>query len=183
MSKKAIVILADGFEEIEAISVIDILRRAGIEVTVAGLHDTSIKGSHGITLIADQNLDDIDSDFDACILPGGMPGATHLANSKKVNSLIQLMHKEQKIIAAICASPAVVLATSGILEGKSATCYPGMESNFDKHTRFEEDAVVVDGNIVTSKGVGTAIPFALAIIEELVGSEGKAKVAKAILAN
>lgn len=181
MAKKAIIILADGFEEIEAITVIDILRRAGISVTVAGVTDTKIKGSHNIVVLADKKLDEIWPDYDACVLPGGMPGATNLASSQKVLSVITAMHNKGKIVAAICAAPSVVLAPTGILKGKSATGYPGMEKGFDKETIWKKDKVVIDGSIITSQGPATAIPFALAIAEKLAGKKIYQKVGKAAL--
>ncbi len=172
MRKRALIILADGFEEIEAITVIDILRRADIEVITAGVTDIRIKGSHGITVIADKTLSAAaKEDFDACVLPGGSPGAKNLASSEEVNSIIKEMNKNGKIVAAICAAPAIVLAPSGILRNKTATCYPGMQVNFSRETTYKEAAVVIDGNIITSRGPGTALPFALAIVEKLSGKE------------
>lgn len=169
MQKNALVIVADGFEEIEAISCIDILRRAGIEVVVAGLTGVSITGAHGITVVADTVIAQVTPDFAALVLPGGMPGATHLAASDKVRSLIMAMHRQGKIIAAICAAPAIVLAPLGILDNKTATCFTGMEKEFHPSTTFSRDNVVVDGAVITSRGAGTAAFFALAIVGQLVG--------------
>lgn len=183
MSKKAIVVAAEGFEEIEAISLIDILRRAGIEVTVAGLGNTKVRGAHGLTIITDKELKDAGSDFDACVFPGGMPGATNLAASERVKGLIQKMNSESKVIAAICASPAIVLAPTGILKNKSATCYPGMQGDFGKDINFKEDVVVADGNVITSRGPATAVSFSLALVEKLLGSETADKLKKALLAD
>ncbi len=181
MPKKAIVILADGFEEIEASRVIDILRRADIDVTIAGLSEAKAKGSHEIEILADKKLDDAGEDFDACILPGGMPGATNLASSQKVNDIIKDFHKKGKLIAAICAAPSVVLAPTGILDGKTTTGYPGMQKGFSKDTSYRQDKVVKDGNIITSQGPATALDFALAIVKSLAGEETADKVAKAVL--
>lgn len=181
MAKKALVVLADGFEEIEAVTTIDILRRAGIDVTVAGLGKTQIRGSHGITITADNKVDEAGADFDAIILPGGMPGAKNLAGSEKVKGLIAKMHSEGKLIAAICASPAVVLAQTGILKNKSATCYPGMEGNFGKDTKYRGDNVVIDGNIITSRGPATAFLFSLGIAEKLAGKESRDKLERETL--
>ncbi|MBU1007380.1 MAG: DJ-1/PfpI family protein [Candidatus Omnitrophica bacterium] len=183
MSKKAIIVLAEGFEEIEAVTVIDILRRAGIETTVAGLDDLSVQGSHGITVSADVKLDTAGSDFDICIFPGGMPGATHLGCSEKVQALIETMNKDKKIIAAICAAPAMVLAPIGILKNKKATCFPGMQKHFEESTTYVTDNVVTDGNVITSRGTGTALAFSLAIVEKIIGEETADKVRKATLAN
>lgn len=170
MKKKALIILAEGFEEIEAIAPIDILRRAGVEVCIASLNPEQllVKSSQGVQIQTETSLDKLSADFDACILPGG-PGTKLLSESDLVKSLISVMFKENKIIAAICAAPALVLAPTGILDGKNATCYPDMEKNFNPDTTFCGDKVVVDGNIITSRGPGTALAFSLAITEELVG--------------
>jgi 4-methyl-5(b-hydroxyethyl)-thiazole monophosphate biosynthesis len=168
MKKRAIVLLAEGFEEIEAITAIDILRRAGADVTVAGVSGIKITGSHGITVLADKRIEEAGIDFDACVLPGGMPGSTHLAASEKVTNLIQTLHSQGKIIAAICAAPSVVLAPLGILKGISATGFPGTEKNFCADTTIKKDAVVVDANIITGRGPATALLFALAIVEKLI---------------
>jgi len=182
MAKKALVILAEGFEEIEAISCIDILRRAEIEVTVAALTALKVKGSRGVWVIADKLLNELGSDFDCLVLPGGSLGATNLASSELVTSLIQKMFRQGKIIAAICASPAVVLAPTGILENKTATCYPGMQRLFGPNTHYKDEAVVVDGTVITSKGPATAIGLALSIVEKLCGRQTKDELARSILA-
>ena len=181
MAKKCIVLLAKGFEETEAVTCIDILRRGGIEVTVAGLNKLEITGSHEITVFADIRIDQAGEDFDCCLLPGGMPGATNLAGCEKVISLIKKMNSQGKIIAAICAAPAVVLAPAEILNKKSATCYPDMQDSFDNSTSFINKSVVVDGNIITSQGVGTALLFSLAVLEKLSGKQISEKVKKATL--
>jgi len=181
MAKRAIVILAEGFEEIEAVTPIDIMRRAGIEVTVAGLAGYEVKASRSVKIICDKKLSEAGDDFDACVFPGGLPGAENLAASKEVSALIEKMNHAQKIIAAICASPAVVLAPSGILDGKVATCYPGTEDNLKDKADYRQDNVVIDGNIITSRGPATALLFSLAIVEQLVGKEVAEKVSKATL--
>lgn len=168
MPKRALIILAEGFEEIEATAPIDILRRAQVEVIVAGLNNKEICGAHGIKINADILLEEFRQDADALILPGGSPGAENLSKSKKVSELIKAMFKGNKIIAAICASPALVLEPTGILKNKKATCYPGMEKLFSQDVQFCQEAVVRDGNIITSRGPATALPFALAIVEALV---------------
>ncbi len=171
MAKKALVVLAEGFEEIEAIAPIDILRRAGIRVTVVGLNDRHVKSSRNLTVQADILLKDLAEDMDAVILPGGMPGATHLARSVELAVLVKKMGKEGKVVAAICAAPAAVLAPLGILDGKKATCYPGCEADFSKSTVYSKESVVVDGNLITSRGPGTALEFSLEIVRHLVGKE------------
>lgn len=182
MTKKAIIVLAEGFEEIEAVAVIDILRRAGIDLTIAGLDDLKVQGSHGITILADMLLDKSGSNYDACIFPGGMPGATHLGVSEDVQKLIQKMNSEKKLIAAICASPAIVLAPTGILKNKKATCFPGMQTHFGTDISYKTDSVVIDGNIITSRGPATALVFSLKIVEKLIGKETVDRVKKATLA-
>jgi 4-methyl-5(b-hydroxyethyl)-thiazole monophosphate biosynthesis len=181
MGKRAVVILAEGFEEIEAITSIDVLRRAEIEVTVAGLNGLTVKGSRGVTVTADKTLAEAGVDYDACVLPGGMPGASNLAASEKVNALIKKLNEEGKIVAAICASPAVVLAPAGALNNKSATCYPGMQESFDSSSVYKEEDVVVDANIITSRGPATALVFALAIARELAGKETSSRLKNALL--
>ncbi|MFH1691174.1 MAG: DJ-1/PfpI family protein [Candidatus Omnitrophota bacterium] len=118
MTKKAVIVLANGFEEIESVTVIDILRRAGVKIIIAGLGGKKITGSHGLVIETDTIFNEKEQDFDACILPGGGLGATNLAASKEVSAFIKQMNVQDKIIAAICASPAVVLAPTGILEKK-----------------------------------------------------------------
>ena len=181
MTKKALVILAEGFEEIEAVTSIDILRRSGIKVTIAGLGNLKIKGSNGINIIADRIIEEIDTNFDACILPGGLTGASNLSSSEKTKSIIKEMNNQGKIIAAICASPALVLAPFGILDNKKATCYTGMDKNFNPTTIFIEENVVVDGNIITSRGPATSLLFALKIVEELTDKESSDKLSIATL--
>ena len=183
MVKKAIILLATGFEEIEAVTVVDILRRAGIQTTIAGLDSTSVTGSHGIIVSADKKLSDVRPDFDAVIIPGGMPGAMHLHNSKEVNDFIKGMDSRGALIAAICAAPSVVLSQIGILDNKSATCYPGNQIDFAKSTKYKNSAVVVDGNIITSQGPATAMEFAFTIVEKIIGKEITKKIRKHALAD
>ena len=170
-NKKALVILADGFEEIEGIAPIDILRRSGVEVLVAGLDKPEIKSARGIRITVDKKLNGDEDGFDAVILPGGAQGAENLAKSEIVAKLIARMNEKGRVVAAICASPAVVLAPAGILKGRKATCYPGEEKKFKIDTEFIDDKVVVDGNIITSKGPGTAILFGLKLTEALMGKD------------
>lgn len=181
MSKKVLVILAQGFEEVEAITPIDVLRRAQVEVVVAGLDSLEIKGSRGVTVIADKVFDEADRDFDALVLHGGNPGAINLGSSSLVIKLVQQMNDKGKIIAAICAAPAVVLGPSGVLNGRRATCFPGMEKDFPGSVNFCEENVVIDGNIITSRGMGTSLEYSLAIVEKLIDKETAAKIAEAVV--
>ncbi len=171
MLKTALVILAEGFEEIEAIAPVDVLRRAGVRVALAGLTERRVKSSRNIEVQVDILLADLVEIPDAVILPGGIPGATNLAKSEEVSKLVKKMNTEGKIVAAICAAPAAVLAPLGILDGKKATCYPGCESDFSNKISYSKKRVVVDGNIITSQGPGTALEFSLEIATQLVGKE------------
>jgi len=171
---RVLVPLATGFEEIEAVTVIDILRRAGIDVVVASLEPGPVQGSHGITLAADQDLSTvIDQHFDMVVLPGGMPGAANLQRDSRIISLLQSTAGHGGVIAAICAAP-MVLAAAGLLQGYRATSYPGfLDSAAAQGTVISNEAVVSDGNRVTSRGPGTAMDFALALVENLLGSKSR----------
>ncbi|MBN1140811.1 MAG: DJ-1/PfpI family protein [Deltaproteobacteria bacterium] len=175
MTKKALLILADGFEEIEAVTPIDLLRRAGIETVTAGLGKEWVQGRHGVLIKADTVLNRVIGCFDALVLPGG-PGHKALAGSEKVLKLVRDYCRERVFCCAICAAPKV-FAEAGILEGKRYTCYPGALPDFSGG-EFVADEVVRDGHIITSAGPGTAISFSLGIIEALLGS-GKAAEVKA----
>ncbi|MBP9732911.1 MAG: DJ-1/PfpI family protein [Candidatus Omnitrophica bacterium] len=168
-AKKVWVILAEGFEEIEAVTPIDVLRRAGLEVTVAGVGSASIMGAHGIRITADREVGSHGDIPAAIVLPGGMPGASNLAASSEVTALIRKVHASGGIVAAICASPAVVLAPLGLLDGMSATCYPGFEDRLGASVKHSAERVVRAGNVITSRGPGTALEFSLAIVEALAG--------------
>lgn len=181
MGKKAMVVLAQGFEEIEAVIPIDILRRAGIDVIIAGLDSSVIRGLHGVTINAENVFEGYDAGIGAFIFPGGMPCACNLAKSVKISDLILRANSEKKLIAAICASPAIVLAPTGVLDTKTATCYPGLEKKFSSKTKFTKEKVVQDGNIITSRGAGTAFEFALKIAASLTGEAKSDIVARQIL--
>ncbi len=181
MSKKVVIVLAEGFEEIEAVTPIDVLRRAGLDLKIVGLSGKSVTGAHGLKVQADMTLDEYDGSADCVILPGGMPGSKHLHESKKVAEMVKKMHKEGKVISAICAAPALALAPAGVLDGKRATCYPGFENNFPRSAKFSVEAVVVDGNVVTSRGPGTALQFALELAEKLAGKEMAQKLREGLL--
>jgi 4-methyl-5(b-hydroxyethyl)-thiazole monophosphate biosynthesis len=177
----AVVVLADGFEEIEAVTQIDVLRRAGVEVTVAGLSEGIATGSHGIGVATDLPLADLDFEPDLVVLPGGMPGAERLGASTPVLDLLEKQHAAGRMIGAICAAPAFAPVAAGVLDGKRATCYPSYESRFSAATTAVEDRVAVDGNVVTSRGPGTALEFALALVERLVGKAKADELQKAML--
>lgn len=164
--------LAQGCEELEAVTIIDLLRRAEIEVTTASLDDNPVKASRGTVLIADTLLDNtLQNDYDMIVLPGGLPGADHLRDDPRVISLLKKMADKGKFTTAICAAPKV-LAHAGLLENKRATAYPGTLEKLElPDTIIESNPVVIDGNIVTSQGPGTAMDFALKLIELLSGKE------------
>jgi 4-methyl-5(b-hydroxyethyl)-thiazole monophosphate biosynthesis len=184
MAKKAIVLLAEGFEEVEAVTIIDYLRRAGVDVTVAAISlFMTVKGARGIKVDSDTLLAGVDSgvdNWDAVILPGGMNGAANIASCEEACNIIKNMAAAGKLVCAICASPAVILSPLGVLSGKKFTCYPGMEEKV-KEGVWSQDKVVIDGNIITSRAAGTSGHFAAAIIEKLLGEEAGKKIADAVL--
>lgn len=166
--KSALVLFADGSEELEAITVVNILRRAGVAVTLAGLEEGALRGSRGVMLMPDKTLDAVQhEDFDMIVLPGGQPGTNHLQADARVLRLAQRMSKQDKYVAAICAAPSV-LAAAGLLDSKQATSFPGALTPFPK-VKQQHAAVVEDGKIITSRGPGTAMDFALTLVERLAG--------------
>lgn len=173
--------MADGCEEIEALTVVDLARRAGIEVAMISITgEKLVKGAHGINFQTDIPAEYMDFDMlDGIVLPGGMPGTLNLGANDYVQKIIAQFASEGKLVSAICAAPSV-LGEAGLLKGKKATSYPGFE---DKLIGAEicKEAVVVDGNIITSRGMGTAIDFALAIIEYLVDKETADKLSAGII--
>ena len=174
---RVLVPLAQGCEEIEAVTVIDLLRRAGIDVVTAGLDEQPVTASRGVRLIPDAVLADVmEEDYDMIVLPGGLPGADHLDQDDRIHALLTSMSESGRFTAAICAAPKV-LANAGLLDGKSATSYPGIIDAMElETTKLSQDPVVIDGKIVTSQGPGTAMDFALALIELLLGPEKRQEV-------
>jgi len=169
---RVLVPLAQGCEELEAITITDLLVRAGIEVITAGLDDQPVVASRGMTLVPDTDLDTaLQQDYDMIILPGGLPGADHLNDDIRIRQTIKTMAAAGKYIAAICAAPKV-LARSGVLNGKCATAYPGTLEKLELvDTILSKDAIICDGNIITSRGPGTAMDFALTLVEKLAGRD------------
>ncbi len=172
-----VLLLADGFEEIEALTPVDILRRGGIEVVTCSVNgDLCVYGAHNIMVDADDVVENMDyEDIEAIILPGGMPGADNLENSAEVCELLKYAFENQKLLCAICAAPKV-LGKFGYLNGKKATCFPGFEE-YLSGAEVTGERVVTDGNIITSKGMGTAMDFSLAILEYLRDKETADKMA------
>ncbi|MDD3885012.1 MAG: DJ-1/PfpI family protein [Gallionella sp.] len=172
---RVLVIFAEGSEELESVTLVNILRRGGIEVTLAGLSDAPLRGSRGTQILPDGTLDAaLAHDYDMVILPGGMPGTTHLRNDARVIALVQQMAQAGKWVAAICAAPSV-LAAAGLLDEKRATCYPGSLKEFPK-VFVQDGAIVQDGFLLTSRGPGTAMDFALYLLELLAGNQTRRQV-------
>jgi len=164
-----IVPLAEGFEEIEGVTIIDVLRRAGIAVTSVFLKKNPVIGSHAIAVTADKSIDDIrSSDFDCIALPGGMPGSRNLKEDARVVGMVKDFAGSDRITAALCAAP-LVLGHAGVLSGRRATCFPGFEEQMTGATAVP-DPVVRDGSVITGKGPGCAIPFALELVAAMVGT-------------
>lgn len=159
-------LLANGFEETEAITVVDCLRRAGIIVDLVSIHEVNVKGSHGITILADKLFVRME-DYDGLFLPGGQPGSNNLANDERVLDIVRQHTKDDKWICAICAAP-IVLMKAGVLEGKHMTSYPTSNENglFD-NALYSEDRVVVDGKLVTSRAMGTALELGIKLVQIL----------------
>ena len=162
--------LAPGCEELEAITITDLLVRAGIEVTTAGLDEEVVTASRGTRIIPDTTIDHVKNNlYDMIVLPGGLPGADHLRDDERILSLLRNHDQNNKYIAAICAAPKV-LAAAGLLENKTATAYPGtLEALNNSRITVSHAAIEIDGNIMTSRGPGTAMDFALTLIEQLEG--------------
>lgn len=181
---KVIVFLAEGFEEVEALTTVDYLRRKGIVVdTVSITAEKEVKGAHEVRVLADKLIDEIaelDS-YDGVIIPGGIPGATNLRDNNRVTEIVRKLYDNGKLAAAICAGP-IVLERAGIIKGKKVTSYPGFEGDL-KDSIYEEDKVVVDGNIITARGPAIAVDFAIEIIKYLLGEEKAKELKNDILYN
>lgn len=185
---RALVPITDGTEEIEAVCVIDVLRRAGVEVVVAGVGAAgapattlTFTASRGVRLSADRVIEEAaDIAYDAIVLPGGLPGAEHLRDNAVLATMLADQDRSGRLVAAICAAPVVVLQAQGLLRGRGATCFPGLRDRLDPGT-FRDGDVVRDGNLLTSRGPGTAIAFALAIVEHLCGRAKRDAVAAQLL--
>ncbi|CCQ97059.1 DJ-1 family protein [[Clostridium] ultunense Esp] len=179
--KKVLLLLAEGFEEVEALTTVDYLRRMDIIVDTCSIGEKRIQGAHRIIVEADKQIDEIDSikNYDGLVIPGGLPGATNLRDNGRVIQLVQEFNEEKKLIAAICAGP-IVLQKAGIITGKGVTSYPGFDKDL-KESKYSEDLVVQDGNIITARGPAVAVYFALKLVENLVGKEKEQELRKDIL--
>lgn len=195
--KRVAVLLAEGFEEIEALAPVDLLRRAGVEVFTVG--EYVVKGSRNISVVTDKRVSDFFQECesqglpDAVIIPGGLNGTKNLAACTKAQNFITKMWKENKLVCAICAAPVIVLSPLGILKNKKFTCYPTMENDFSEYagenweekvsgSTHKEENVVIDNNLITSRGAGTSLDFAFAIITALCDADTMEKVKKSIVA-
>ena len=173
--KTALILFAEGSEELEAVTAINILRRGGVAVTVAGLHAGALRGSRGAVLLPDTTLDEaLTHRYDMVVLPGGQPGASNLKADARVLKLVRQMAADGLYVAAICAAPSV-LASAGLLDGKRATCFPGTLDAFPQ-VQQQHAAVVEDGKLITSRGPGTAMDFALTLVERLAGKAKRQEV-------
>ena len=181
MDKKILVPLADGAEEIEAMTIIDVLRRVGADVTIASVGSLEVTGAHGVKLIADKLISQCTDDtYDMIALPGGMPGSENLRDSKPLSDLLVKQQQDNRWCAAICAAPAVALAPLGLLTGRRATCYPGFTKQL-QGAKVSDDRVVVDGRLITSKGPGSAMEFAITLVSVLFGKTTADEVAAGLL--
>ena len=179
---KAYILIADGFEEIEGLMCVDFMRRAGIDIKMVSIKDTkNIIGARGIEIVTDMVISDIDDDADMLILPGGMPGTNYLKQSADVKNAVLDYDAKGKYLAAICAAP-TVFGEMGLLNGKKATCYPGIESGLVGAEAITDGTkVVVDGRYITSRGLGTAIDFALKLIEILCDNNKSKEIASSVV--
>lgn len=180
---RVLVPIADGSEEMELITIVDILRRAEIDVTLASLSGNPIVASRKTRIVPDCALaDTLDQDYDLVVLPGGLPGADHLGDDERLRALLQRTSAEGRLVGAICAAPKV-LAQAGLLDGKRATCYPGFLDGISDVVCSTGEAVERDGNVITSRGPGTAMDFALALVEILSGGEKRNAVETGLVRN
>jgi 4-methyl-5(b-hydroxyethyl)-thiazole monophosphate biosynthesis len=180
-TRAVLVPLATGFEEIEAVTIIDVLRRAGLVVRVAGLAAREVTGAHGITLRTDVHLAEVDArELAMLVLPGGMPGTTNLAADERILALVRELESSGRKVAAICAAP-LVLERAGVLAGREVTSYPSVRGKLASAHVLPASTVVKSGPVITSQGVGTALAFALALVEELAGPAQARELAAALL--
>jgi 4-methyl-5(b-hydroxyethyl)-thiazole monophosphate biosynthesis len=181
VNKTVLIAIADGTEELEAVTIIDVLRRAGAQVTVASVASLQVTASRGVKLVADCPIADCkDKLFDLIVLPGGLPGAEHLRDCVPLTDMLKSQKQAGRLYAAICAAPAVALAPHGLLDGKQATCYPACADVLPDRTQAAR-RVVIDGNCITSQGPGTALEFAIELARQLFDDARAAQVAEAML--
>ena len=183
MSKTVLIPIADGTEELEAVTIIDVLRRADAQVTVASVASLQVTASREVKLVADcQIADCADKTFDLIVLPGGLPGAEHLRDCAPLIDMLKSQNQAGRLYAAICAAPAVALVPHGLLDGKQATCYPSCADALPDQTQANQQ-VVVDGNCITSQGPGTALAFSIELVHQLFDDPTSQQIAEAMLAS
>ncbi|KAG9390470.1 DJ-1 [Carpediemonas membranifera] len=177
-----------GFEEIEALTPIDVLARCGVKMTTASPYEDAednaevhVEGAHNVEMVVENLTKHMKTTFDAVILPGGMPGAEMLGRDPLVEELVMAHHKAGKLVCGICAAPGMALAKWGVLDGKTATCYPGFEKHFPKTVHHVNEPAVMDGNVITARGPGAAFQFAHKIAQQLVGEKKANEVGKGML--
>ncbi len=181
MAKRVLLLLAEGFEEVEAITPLDLLRRGGVEVVTAGLADGPVTSAHGLTVVPDSHLDALANErFDMLLLPGGAPGYLNLAADERVRARVRAQLEVKRPVAAICGAP-YVLEEAGVLAGHRVTAYPSVGERLTSAGAVVDETVVSDGLLRTSQGVGTAMAFALALLEELTDRATRDRVAEATL--
>ena len=181
MEKNVLVPVADGSEELETICIVDVLRRAGANTTLASVGSLEVHGSRGAKLIADRLLADcVERTYDLMALPGGMPGSEHLRDCAELIQMLKRQRDEGRFYAAICAAPAVALYPHGLLQGRRATCHPNF-AHLLSNVELLDAPVAVDGNCITSRGAGTAVEFSLTLVEQLYGREKAREVAKGMV--
>jgi len=181
MAKRLLLLLAEGFEEVEALTPLDLLRRGGVEVVTAGLAEGPVTSAHGLTVVPDSHLDAVAGErFDMVLLPGGAPGYLNLAADERVRALVRAQLNDERPVAAICGAP-YVLEEAGVLSGHRVTAYPSVCERLTSAAEVVDETVVTDGLLRTSQGVGTAMAFALALLEELTNRATRDRVAKATL--
>ncbi len=181
MVKEIIVPIADGSEELEAISIVDVLRRTGVPVTIASVDGLLVTCSKGVKLTADCLVSEcVDKSYDLIVLPGGMPGSLHLKDSESLAHMLKRQARDGRLYGAICAAPAVVLHHHGLVQGKRVTCHPDF-SRLMENADVVNEAVVVDGNVITSRGAGTAVEFSLTLVELLFGRAKAEDVARGMV--
>ena len=172
------ILLADGFEEAEALVPADLLRRAGAEVKLVGVTGQVVTGAHGIAVVSDLTVEQAQAEgMELLVIPGGLPGVTNVAASAKAMELVEAASESDCYLAAICAAPSIVLGPVGILNGRKATCYPGMETGMTGAQAQKGQSVVVDGDVITGEGPGAAFDFGLKLVEVLKGTETMQQVA------
>ena len=178
---KVLMCVADGYEELEAVTIIDILRRAKIDITVASTGTNPLTSARGVKIVPDAMLADINSDaYDMIVLPGGAPNAESLKADQRVQNIIKKFNDQGRYIAAICAAP-IALSAAGVLKNRKVTSYPSFQSNLDAGEVMAEERLVEDGKVITSQGPGTAIKFALRLVELIKGEETRDEIKKAML--